>query len=291
MLELNRSNESGRSMVEMLGVLAIIGVLSVGGIAGYTTAMNSHRANEAVNNATRLAMLLSSKRLLNSEATLSADELAGTGFGITQNANEIILSVDVPEAVKTKIAGMGLTVASLDTATQGKITFTFNNDLSERISGSQAGGNSTDSEQQQGQQQGTQTPSDPCANVTCQHGGTCSNGSCDCTGTGYDGTYCNLKTFSCNDISATSPVKDSNGTLYGYCQKLGGCKVENASAEKWSELCYQQLADGYYVCTLAVVFDTEGNQVGQCAEGCQPGPADTIDGTCISAGPGGPAPI
>ena len=31
-------NESGRSMVEMLGVLAIIGVLSVGGIAGYTTA-------------------------------------------------------------------------------------------------------------------------------------------------------------------------------------------------------------------------------------------------------------
>ena len=32
--------ESGRSMVEMLGVLAIIGVLSVGGIAGYTTAIN-----------------------------------------------------------------------------------------------------------------------------------------------------------------------------------------------------------------------------------------------------------
>ncbi len=31
--------ESGRSMVEMLGVLAIIGVLSVGGIAGYKTAM------------------------------------------------------------------------------------------------------------------------------------------------------------------------------------------------------------------------------------------------------------
>ena len=27
------NNESGRSMVEMLGVLAIIGVLSIGGIA------------------------------------------------------------------------------------------------------------------------------------------------------------------------------------------------------------------------------------------------------------------
>ena len=40
---LYRQEESGRSMVEMLGVLAIIGVLSVGGIAGYTTAMNKHR--------------------------------------------------------------------------------------------------------------------------------------------------------------------------------------------------------------------------------------------------------
>ncbi len=40
------TNENGRSMVEMLGVLAIIGVLSVGGIAGYTMAMNKYRANE-----------------------------------------------------------------------------------------------------------------------------------------------------------------------------------------------------------------------------------------------------
>ena len=41
-------NESGRSMVEMLGVLAIIGVLSIGGIAGYTMAMNRYRANEVI---------------------------------------------------------------------------------------------------------------------------------------------------------------------------------------------------------------------------------------------------
>ncbi|MBO7333238.1 MAG: type II secretion system protein, partial [Alphaproteobacteria bacterium] len=36
--------EKGRSMIEMLGVLAIIGVLSVGGLSGYTMAMNRHRA-------------------------------------------------------------------------------------------------------------------------------------------------------------------------------------------------------------------------------------------------------
>ena len=39
------SAESGRSMVEMLGVLAIIGVLSIAGIAGYKFALNKFRAN------------------------------------------------------------------------------------------------------------------------------------------------------------------------------------------------------------------------------------------------------
>ena len=38
--------QSGRSMIEMLGVLAIIGVLSIGGLAGYTKAMNSYQANQ-----------------------------------------------------------------------------------------------------------------------------------------------------------------------------------------------------------------------------------------------------
>lgn len=49
-------NESGRSMVEMLGVLAIIGVLSIGGIAGYTLAMNRYRANEILNAASMVAI-------------------------------------------------------------------------------------------------------------------------------------------------------------------------------------------------------------------------------------------
>ena len=54
-------NESGRSMVEMLGVLAIIGVLSVGGIAGYTMAMNKYRANEIAAAAAQCGMLAVAK--------------------------------------------------------------------------------------------------------------------------------------------------------------------------------------------------------------------------------------
>ena len=45
MKKLFKKNESGRSMVEMLGVLAIIGVLSVGGIAGYKYAMRQIAKN------------------------------------------------------------------------------------------------------------------------------------------------------------------------------------------------------------------------------------------------------
>ena len=45
----NYTNEDGRSMTEMLGVLAIIGVLSIGGIQGYTYAMNKYRANNVLN--------------------------------------------------------------------------------------------------------------------------------------------------------------------------------------------------------------------------------------------------
>ena len=44
-----RKSEYGRSMVEMLGVLAIIGVLSIGGIQGYTYAMNKYRSNHVLN--------------------------------------------------------------------------------------------------------------------------------------------------------------------------------------------------------------------------------------------------
>ena len=40
------SLQTGRSMIEMLGVLAIVGVLSVAGIAGYSKAMERYRMNQ-----------------------------------------------------------------------------------------------------------------------------------------------------------------------------------------------------------------------------------------------------
>lgn len=43
-----KTNENGRSMIEILGVLAIVGILSIGGIAGFNKAMTKHKLNQAI---------------------------------------------------------------------------------------------------------------------------------------------------------------------------------------------------------------------------------------------------
>ena len=86
-----KKHESGRSMVEMLGVLAIIGVLSVGGIAGYSLSMRRHRANQVVDIASKYALTLYSacqQRVLNGEATSECSAVYNPSF---DNADQIYL--------------------------------------------------------------------------------------------------------------------------------------------------------------------------------------------------------
>jgi hypothetical protein len=70
-------------MVEMLGVLAVVGVLSVGGIVGYTHAMNKYHANEIVSEVSMMAVTASQGLLLNGDFTLDeyGDEVAGYSYG------------------------------------------------------------------------------------------------------------------------------------------------------------------------------------------------------------------
>lgn len=49
---------AGRSMIEMLGVLAIIGVLSVGGLAGYSKAMQKFKINKMIDEYNNVAFSL-----------------------------------------------------------------------------------------------------------------------------------------------------------------------------------------------------------------------------------------
>ena len=61
MRNIYKNEQSGRSMVEMLGVLAIIGVLSVGGIAGYSKAMTKFKINKSMD---QISMLVANIRTL-----------------------------------------------------------------------------------------------------------------------------------------------------------------------------------------------------------------------------------
>ena len=92
--------ESGRSMVEMLGVLAIIGVLSVGGIAGYSLSMRRHRANGVADTVSKYALVAYG----HCQQLLLNGDVIGTGScttakGITTFANAGIGSL--PAGVDT----------------------------------------------------------------------------------------------------------------------------------------------------------------------------------------------
>ncbi len=87
-----KTNETGRSMIEMLGVLAIIGVLSVGGIAGYSKAMNKFKTNKVADN---VSMLVANIK------TLYAQQNTYTGLN---NGTAVSMGV-VPDELGTVYSG------------------------------------------------------------------------------------------------------------------------------------------------------------------------------------------
>ena len=127
-------NESGRSMVEMLGVLAIIGVLSIGGIAGYTMAMNKYQANEIVNAIVQGAVECRTRKSISDDVKdgvrgLSALTCANWAKGSVQyqlDSNDAV-AVQVCKALKSSLwtgATGGTAFTACDTDTAAKTTST-----------------------------------------------------------------------------------------------------------------------------------------------------------------------
>ena len=104
------TNESGRSMVEMLGVLAIIGVLSVGGIAGYSKAMNKYKINKTTD---QVSMLVANIRTLFSSQ--------GDYANLT-NTNAIKFGVVPNDMYKTGTGADGKTITN---AFGGNVTIKY----------------------------------------------------------------------------------------------------------------------------------------------------------------------
>ena len=121
----NYQNQTGRSMIEMLGVLAIIGVLSVGGIVGYSKAMQKQKLNTTRNQIAHIVAGVKRYYLtqgsfagLTTEVAKNAgiipDEMAtsGTGDQLTiTNAygGTIIVEVDPDNTGDNSVFGVAIT--------------------------------------------------------------------------------------------------------------------------------------------------------------------------------------
>ena len=93
------SEQSGRSMIEMLGVLAIIGVLSVGGIAGYSKAMAKYKQNKLGD---QISMLITNIRTLygNSQNYKDLDTEAAIDMGAVDKEMHVTTSSGVATGIK-----------------------------------------------------------------------------------------------------------------------------------------------------------------------------------------------
>lgn len=100
-------NQCGRSMIEMLGVLAIIAVLSVGGIAGYSKAMEKFKVNRTLEHYNYLVLgmldyVIETKNLAeqtNTGMTMIA-EAAGLIPATWKKENDFNLSDDMENIVQ-----------------------------------------------------------------------------------------------------------------------------------------------------------------------------------------------
>ena len=151
-----KHNETGRSMVEMLGVLAVVGVLSIGGVAGYRYAVDKMNANEIINELKKRAITASQQRVLGQDINLAeygvGAKIKGT-YTVTPtinyegNASQFALGVaGVPERVCDMILESDWALPTEKVVANGScveggntMTFAFNNTLESEDAGN--GGN------------------------------------------------------------------------------------------------------------------------------------------------------
>ena len=125
-------NETGRSMVEMLGVLAIIGVLSIAGIAGYSMALKKAKANDILAAATQCGILARTYQGTGTTTSVDCVDLGldalPDGATVMQgkysgdNAVVEVTSADYCDAVK-QVAG---DLASACASNKTTLTFSMN---------------------------------------------------------------------------------------------------------------------------------------------------------------------
>lgn len=223
---------SGRSMVEMLGVLAIIGVLSIMGIAGYRSAMTKLRSNELLNEASKRAVVVAGQITLQG-GNPSLSEFANNSFagGTFENSvygasgattwtntdKQFTLSItgvegniceQMKSAAEDNAVIQTFAPTTCDTGNDNNVKLTYNNDLSTDTIPS--GDDVVDTEVCDNGHVYLAYMDDPCGTETPMDGDCTKNSDCK------TGEYCNMESQSsdcskpdigqCVEIGTVNPV-------------------------------------------------------------------------------------
>jgi type II secretory pathway pseudopilin PulG len=198
MQNLRKTNETGRSMLEMLGVLAIVGVLSAGGVYGYGVAMKKHKANELLHQASIQASSIATQ-IASGKTDLALENFGNSSNGSFSSVKGPDGSTDyqsgddkftmqitgMDEAVCEQMQGMkGGTVRSVSCSAvdaNGKVTATlaFNKDLSSTPVASDYNDDTTGKKcEDAGHKWCDGKCKTDCCDGKCTTGQTCVSGSC-----------------------------------------------------------------------------------------------------------------
>ena len=224
------TNETGRSMVEMLGVLAIVGVLSVGGVYGYGVAMKKHKANELLHQASMLATTISAQAMSNDgKLPETITDFGSTSYGkfptiVGETADKTGFTITISEldgsvCSQLKEGGMVQKVECNETAKTAIITYYKN-----LATNDEEGKNSPTG--------GTTEPVDLCVNIECPEGLTCFLGQCKCPDgllpckdqCCAEGAYCAFN-YSTNEIFCMAPQEN------GECKQNSDCKDQEGNVD------------------------------------------------------------
>ena len=232
-------SESGKSMVEMLGVLALMGLLAILGVKGYELAMERVAANNIINEVNRRSVIYSQQLMAGDSSTdLNSSELADEiqgGFAIAGYRYGLLyFKIDVqnvPQAVCQHIGKNGYPKAislqannvEIGPTTQASckegsntISFTFTKELS------------------------------PCQNClenlklcsgtgtgTCSANELCQNNMCVCAPQYVCGTSCCSEGQTC--VNGKCQAGDSCGD--GICEQ-GVCENGSCVCSSWQDNCW-----------------------------------------------------
>ncbi len=246
-------NESGKSMVEMLGVLALSGILVSGGILGYHYAIDKMNANNIINEIHKRALTISQQRMLQNGINLK-EYHPTSDVDLIQNKYEVLAENDyngyenffslttlnIPKGVCNQILNLNWSLPSNikigqnfvdeQTTCSGDINdmcFIFNDKMNNSVSIDPA-----------------------CYNITCPDTKICSEGKCVCKPQtticgpnccpagykclgGYIGNWC--REICLTDADCPQNQYCSKGGACGECLQNEHCNPDSFCATKGSK--------------------------------------------------------